>query len=397
MRRFLIGPLTAALLAAPSTAAEPLWSQLVPERQAAIEPQGGYELKAEHGPWLIVAATFSGDGAADQARELAVELRRDYNLRAYVHRMSFDLSDDAPISGLDAYGRPRRAKFRRGDEVTEFAVLVGDFPAVDDVEAQRTLTQIKQVEPKTLTGKERDTTSQNLAGWRTLKNAIMRRRGEAEKLGPMSSAFISRNPMLPAEYFVPKGVDEQVEAMNRGLEFSLLDAPRRYTVKVATFRGRSSLLSAASDGSATGFSDDNNILHIAASNAHKLTLALREKGWEAYEFHDYDESIVTVGSFDTVAERTLDGREVPTREVDIILRVFGAAHEPVFTDARALATQHKAEELKQKFSQVFAQQHGQIASGFHPKSLIGIPFDIFPSVMEAPKRSISTAYVRTAQ
>jgi hypothetical protein len=323
-----------------------------------------------------------------------VELRRDYNLKAYVHRMSFDLSDEAPTRGFDSYGRPRRAKFRRGDAVTEIGVLVGDFPSVDDVEAQRVLKQLKQLEPDALTGEERDTTSQNLAAWRTLKNAVMLRRGDAEKLGPMSSAFISRNPLLPAEYFVPKGVDEEVEAMNQGLEFSLLDAPLRYTVKVATFRGQSRLLSGSKSGSASGFSGHENTLHIAASNAHRLTLALREKGWEAYEFHDYDESIVSVGSFDTVAERTFDGREVPTRDVDIIIRVFGAAHEPVVTDARALANQQKTEELKQKFSRLLAQQNGQIASGFHPKSLIGIPFDIFPSVVEAPKRSISTAYVR---
>jgi hypothetical protein len=148
---------------------------------------------------------------------------------------------------------------------------------------------------------------------------------------------------------------------------------------------------------AESFSDDDNELHIAAANAHKLTLALRLKRWEAYEFHDYDESIVAVGSFDTVAQQLPDGRTVPTRDVEIILRTFDASFEPVITDPRAMQTLKKAEEVKQQFNQVFSRQYGQIATGLHPKSLIGIPFDIHPHVIPAPKRSISTAYVRTAR
>ena len=380
----------------PCSSAEPLFSQLMPSRQAEVAPAGGYELRPENGPWLVVAATFSGAGADDQARELATELRRDFNLNAFVHHVSFDLASEAPTRGYDAYGRPRRTKFRRGDEVTEFAVLVGDFTAVDDVEAQRTLKRIKQIEPKSLTGETRDNTTQNLAGWRALKNALLSRKSdEVDQLGPMGSAFISRNPLLPAEYFVPKGVDEEVEEMNRGLEFSLLDAPHQYTMKVATFRGRSSLVGVG--GSDERADDFENTLHVAAGNAHRLTLALREKGWEAYEFHDRDESIVTVGSFDTYARQMPDGQVAPTHEVEAMIRVFDAAYEPILTDPKAIATKLKAEEIKQRFTQAFAGQNGQVATGLHPRSLIGIPLDIHPHVIEAPKRSLSTAYVREAR
>jgi hypothetical protein len=156
-------------------------------------------------------------------------------------------------------------------------------------------------------------------------------------------------------------------------------------------------LGVSNNTSADSFSEDQNVLHVAATNAHKLTLALRQKGWEAYEFHDYDESIVTVGSFDSVAQQLADGRTVPTRDVEIIIRTFGAAYEPVVTDPRAMQTLRKAEEVKQRFNQVFSQQNGQIVSGMHPKSLIEIPFDIHPHVIEAPKRSISTAYVRSVR
>lgn len=386
------------LFIASASATEPLWRQLMPSKEAEVDSVGGYGLRPENGPWLIVAATFSGDGAEDQARELALELRRDFNMMAYVHGVSFDLASDAPTRGYDAYGRPRRSKFRRGDEVTELAVLVGDFPAVDDVEAQRTLKRIKQIKPKSLTGEERTNTTQNLAGWRALRNVLLRADDEREEHGPMGSAFISRNPLLPAEYFVPKGVDQYVEEMNRGVQFSLLDAPRAYTFKVATFRGRSSLIGLSSSDADMRRSDDfENSLHVAAANAHKLTLALREKDWEAYEFHDRDESIVTIGSFDTYAQQLPDGRVSPTPEIQTMIRVFDAAYEPILTDPRAIATRRKAEEVKQRFNQVFSSQYGQVATGLHPRSLIGIPLDIHPQVIPAPKRSLSTAYVRDVE
>jgi hypothetical protein len=381
------------------TAAEPLLRQIVPAADAKTELLSDYSLHPENGPWLIVAATFSGDGAEDQARELALELRREYNMNAYVHQVSFDLADDAPMRGFDAYGRPRRSRFRR-DEVTELAVLVGDFPAVDDIEAQRALKRIKQIEPRSLTGEERKDTKQNLAGWRALKNAVLSRKDEdrADELGPMGSAFISRNPLLPAEYFVPRGVDQYVEDMNRGVQYSLLDAPQAYTFKVATFRGRTTLIGAAGSDSKESWSDDSeNSLHVAAANAHRLTLALREKGWEAYEFHDRDESIVTVGSFDTYAQQLPDGRVAPTREIEAMIRVFDAAFEPLLTDPNAIATKRKADEVKQRFNQAFSGQGGQVNTALHPRSLIGIPLDVHPQVIEAPKRSISTAYVRDVE
>ena len=54
----------------------------------------------------------------------------------------------------------------------------------------------------------------------------------------MGHAFITTNPMLLSDYFVPKGgIDELVLRMNKGVTHSLLDCPGKYTVKVATFTG----------------------------------------------------------------------------------------------------------------------------------------------------------------
>src|SRR4051812_15126492 len=91
-------------------------------------PLGGeHALSENNGPWLIVAASFSGDGAERQARELADELRGQFRLAAYVHEMSFKFGDENPGKGLDSYGAPTRRHYRRGDQALEIAVLVGDF------------------------------------------------------------------------------------------------------------------------------------------------------------------------------------------------------------------------------------------------------------------------------
>ena len=58
---------------------------------------------------------------------------------------------------------------------------------------------------------------------------------DALKRGPMANAFVANNPLLPNEYFVPKGIDKFVVDMNKDVPHSLLACRGKYTVKVATF------------------------------------------------------------------------------------------------------------------------------------------------------------------
>src|SRR6185369_17563432 len=96
----------------------------------------------------------------------------------------------------------------------------------------------------------------------------------ATKRGPMAQAFFTRNPLLPREYFVPKGVDKFVAKMNEGVEHSLLDNPGRQTVQVATFRGNVILQTSSKDDSDTKSfwskhkSSDKDPLVEPAENAH---------------------------------------------------------------------------------------------------------------------------------
>ena len=59
----------------------------------------GYALTQDSGPWLIVAASFSGNGGEKQAQDLAAELRDRFHLHAYVHEMDFKFKDDSDNDG----------------------------------------------------------------------------------------------------------------------------------------------------------------------------------------------------------------------------------------------------------------------------------------------------------
>jgi len=58
--------------------------------QTAIDPQAMFPLAENDGPWLVLATTFRGEGARDDARALVHELRRVNKLKAYTHEKSFD-------------------------------------------------------------------------------------------------------------------------------------------------------------------------------------------------------------------------------------------------------------------------------------------------------------------
>src|SRR4029078_10059601 len=110
-------------------------------QQAADANADSYAMTQDSGPWLIVAASFSGSGAEKQAHDLAAELRDSFHLHAYVHEMDFKFSDDANAGGN--YGASNPGRFRRGDEARELAVLVGDFASIEGPDAQQMLARVK--------------------------------------------------------------------------------------------------------------------------------------------------------------------------------------------------------------------------------------------------------------
>jgi len=360
----------AALLPAVAEAAPP-WEKLLSVNRVEADPNKNYTLTEEDGPWMIMVQSFSGDGAEAQAKQLVLELRKRYKLAAYVHPMRFEFGQTSGL-GVDRYGGPVRMKYQRGAEAHEIGVLVGNFSTVDDPEAQEALKRIKYMRPDTLEPEEGKKINASLAGWRYLQKQFLSATSEKRKRGPMGHAFITTNPLLPKEFFANRGLDPFVVKMNDKAEFSLLKCPGKYTVQVAHFTGRVILDQKEIRAVASGKPMDSKLAE-AADKAHRMTVALRHKGYEAYEFHDRAASIVTVGSFDQVGTPRQDGRTELDPKVFTLMKTFGA-------DQVTLP--------------------GQTAPSMQPKTITdagqSIPFDIQPIPVEVPKQSISGAYSRTA-
>lgn len=362
--------------------AAPPWSELIPMKGVDANPDQAYPLTEENGPWVILACSFSGEGADKQAKELVYELRKRYKMAAFTYEGHFD-PGEAQGRGIDEFGKPRKwnyAKYKdskdkekaRRPELTEVAVLVGDFQSAEDPDAQKTREKLKYATPQALEVKEGKQTNQSLTGFRMIQQQVYEAIGsEKKKLGPMRHAFVTTNPLLPAEYFAPKnGVDPMVIEMNKGAEFSLLDCPGKYTVQVATFKGNVIIKQDEIQAITKGDKEMDSELDKAAEKAHNLAKALRMKGYEAYEFHDRYASIVTVGSFNSTGTPQPNGQIEINPEIHKVMKTFKAESTTL---------------------------PGQTTPVTPLKSLVGIPFDIQPIPVQVPKRSISMAMRRESR
>lgn len=333
-------------------------------QKVEADPNKTYELTPQNGPWMIMACSFSGPRALEDARALVLELRSRYKLPAYWYRKDFDLDDESLPTRVDRYGRPVKLRYQRGDHVEEVAVLVGDFPSVDDPEALATLQKIKYARPKCLEVNPEKPTSRNLASWRMFWSLTD---PERQRKGPMRYAFLTTNPLLPKEVFAPPGLDELLIKANEGVPYSLLDCPGKYTVQVATFTGKIAIKPQEIQRlQREPFDPEKSQLVAAAQMAHKLAEALRLKGYEAYVFHDRYASVVTVGSFDWITRRLPDGTVEFNPQVKAIIETFQG--KPI--------------------------TEGPMAGSYAPQTIVGIPLDVSPIPVLVPKRPIQTVLSR---
>jgi hypothetical protein len=348
------------LLSSTAQAASP-WDSLFSRGRVEADPQETYQLTEDKGPWLILAATFSGEGAEKQAHDLVLELRRRYKLPAYVHQMRFDLDKNVGGRGLDRFGQPIKWTYQGGNERSEIAVLVGDFSAIDDAEARDTLNEIKYARPDCLDLTKTKHTNQSFAALRYIQTSLLKSDNAKKKKGPMGHAFMVPNPLRKG-LTSSKRVDPLVLKMNQGLRYSLLDCPGAYTVQVAHFVGKVVVNQSEIRQIENGEKDlTGTSLDDAAEKAHKLAEALRLKGYEAYEYHDRKASIVTVGSFNAVGTPRSDGK----------IEIDPAIHR-----------------IMETFKGTQPAPGGPLV----PRMLVGIPLDVQPLPVEVPRQSIAASY-----
>ena len=348
------------------------WQNLLTSNRVEAEPGKTYALTEQNGPWMVMAYSFSGEGADKQAQDLVLELRKKYKLPAYTHRMKFEFGETTG-RGTDQFGDAPKMKYRKGDRVEEIAVLVGDFPRLEDPAAQEALRTVKYLHPDCLRPDDAKKDTSTLASWRNIQRYVMAADDRRKQRGPMAQAFVTNNPLLPKDYYNPPGLDDFVYKMNQGVEHSLIKCPGRYTVQVAHFTGRVIIDQREITAIQKGGKPLESRLAEAADKAHRMTVALRERGYEAYEFHDRYASIVTIGSFASVGAPRTDGKTEINPKVHLIMKTFGAEPTSVAVP-------------------------GMGAGAMQPKTIADqqgiIPFDIQPIPVEVPKRSVAASYAR---
>ncbi len=363
-KAFCLGLLVAISRADVAIAKSP-W-QWVTFRRNDKDENASLHLTDKNGPWLIFTASFAGEGALNEATQLVNELRTRYHLPAYLHSQEFDFSESVEGKGINPDRTPKRMRYDKAGVFEEYAVLIGDFQSVDDPDLQKTLKKIKFARPTCLTNTPEKTT-RRFAG---LRDLYARVNGDQDKKrkGPLGSAFATPNPLIPDEFFAPKGVDSFVIKMNDGVPHSLLDCQGKYSLRIATFRGNVIIDQQKVAEIEQGGSMKSR-LEEAALRAHQMTMALRKQGVEAYEFHDRHESYVTVGNFEWVGRAQPDGSQEMNPAIVALIQRYSPNRTPL------------------------TGNDGQALAGLQPKSVAGIPCDVQPWPVEVPKRSIAIDYV----
>ncbi len=343
----------------------------------------GFQLSADQGPWMILAASLSGDDAQTKAEALARELQQTLKVECYVLDKTFDhasmLKTDRRQTVDIVSGNIESRRVRMANQSSEHvcAVLVGNFASLEDPAIKDLLQTIRTAQPAALTGKDaaetKDPSKAESSNWlvSSARRVIWSRtdRQSNKNKGPMGAAFVTRNPLLPDDFFQAPKVDELVADLNKNVEHSLLKCPKRFTVRVASFQG-TAITDFGTGGAASTPKELSDNLDQAADKANRLTSALRGKGVEAYEFHDQYASYVTIGSFDELGTTQPNGELQFSPEIRRILDEYCG-----YTTVDAKLTSSQA---MTKVKSV--------------KSLDNIPFDIEGKPMAVPRASTSKLY-----
>lgn len=289
-----------------------LVSVVADRAEARIDPPvrgKKYKLTKQHGPWMIMVASFSeppperrteGMTPGEAASELVFELRKN-GIPAYT------FSQEDIVEHIETTDRMGREQMRRYvSQQGSVCVLAGNYGSASEKKAQGTLAWIKKFHPRFLQDVQADN------GFiKKLQNGGLYRLTPGRP-GPLSGALLTVNPLLSPEEVQRRERDPLLVKLNGGGEYSLCNNPHKYTIVVASFYGKSlthvddqDFESQASQFKISGSLDD------AAQGAWQVARLLRQgnfnitnpqaqgKTFEAYIYHDRHKSIVTVGGFDS--------------------------------------------------------------------------------------------------
>ena len=354
-------------LASPTLADPPSFLRMF-GRAPSVEADASktYELTVEDGPWMILASTQVGEGSKERAQKLAYEIRSTMGLPAFIYNEKFDFTGNVGFDQRTA----KPVRYANRYQYQAYAVLVGEYDSVENHSIEQDLARIKEASPKVLQDPESiaaETSSKTpVTAVKALADRWKRSRKDQLK-GPMASAFVTRNPMLPEGYFESPPVDSFVSQLNEGLDHSLLKCKGKFTVVVKTFTGFATI---ENSKNRKDFTPDETRMDQLASDAAKMTAELRRQGVEAYQFHDRDQSLVTVGSFDTLGRQLPDGKFEYDPQIQALIKKYSAFN----------------------VRPELARQIPKGSNGFASNNVGMVPFDVQPTAIAIPKQSKRSLY-----
>ena len=340
-----IGLLVAAVvcgLVSTAQADPPSLLKRIFSRDAAAELKNiRFELRQEDGPWMILATTFVGQNAKQRAERTAEEVRTKLRLPAYIYREKFDFTG----SMRDRQSQTRRVRYANPYQYEAYAVLVGEYDSVQHPRIEKDLRALKTFDLSVYRDPSEVKAEINTSSPATTIKAFSHKLFQSRKgrgKGPMAGAFVTRNPMLPEEYFHSPEVDSFVRQLNEDKDFSLLRCNGKYTVVVCTFEGLGTIVDGRKEND---FAPSMKRLDKFAEDAAKMVRQLRKDGEQAYQFHDRYRSLVTVGSFDTLGRQLPDGRYEYSPEIRRVMQKYSAFNSDkarLLPGQRGIAANHAA-------------------------------------------------------
>ena len=330
--------------------------------------QNKLELKPEHGPWLVFVMSFDGPDAKSNAEQLATELRRDFKLQAYYVAKKLDFTQPVVGAGIDEKGNTRRMKHWGKKVIDGYAVLVGDFDSIDSLAITEALT--------------------------TVKKYLRKKYESPDKKEPV--AFTTRNPLLPDDYYKTPEIDRFVRKLNEEkahAEFNLMECPGKFTVRVAVFTGEEKAVGSWGGSSSQDKIDDQRVsqLDIAAEKAALTARALRRAGYDAYQFHDRTQSIVTVGSFNELGKNDQRNQFTYDPDIQAIVTRFGATAKKTRSNYGITQTPCLLFDLVNQ-KQIPELNEGTEKSRLKWFAKYSVAFDLKPTPMAVPKPASSSIY-----
>lgn len=349
--------------ASPGIAAPPgLLRIFSKSNEGTTEVQDPRKLSEVDGPWMILAHSFAGADGREQAEKLADELTKEFGLATFIHEEDFDFTGKIDRPNNDG----RVVRYANQTRYQAFAVLAGEYDSVNHPQLVKDLKRIKEAKPKVFEGDsaepapaEADDTP--LDAVRNLQKGLLKRAGKTSP-GPMKNAFVTTNPMLPQEFFMIPEVDSFVAELNSQVDHSLLSNPGKFTVVVGTFMGLSTIADGKKDKE---FQPSSARMDQCAVKADKMVTALRNKGVEAYQFHDRTQSIVTIGSFDRLGDIRPGGDFEYDPAIKRVMEEYRTGNEVELT---------------------------KFGAGIRAKHIESIPFDVKPTPIAVPRKSKRSIY-----